>query len=54
MRIAIIALLLSGCTAVSEVVPSLKYCGYVKYERIERDFELRANCTIPAGIEAPL
>lgn len=55
MRLTLLLLLtLQGCATVSEVLPSLKYCDYVFYERIERKIELRAYCALPAGIEAPL
>ena len=56
MKSLTIALLLTltGCSTASQVIPSLKYCDYVFYERIERNFEIKASCTLPAEIEAPL
>lgn len=53
MRILLL-LLLSGCSTVSEVLPSLKYCEHVLYERTGRNIQLEAECTLPAGVDLPL
>jgi hypothetical protein len=55
MRLSItLLLILSGCSTASQVIPSLKYCDHVFYERVKADITLRAECTLPSGIDAPL
>lgn len=38
-----------GISTASDVLPSLKYCHKVDYQRRGIDMELRAECRIPAG-----
>lgn len=49
-------LLLTGCTAMSalglgpaDVLPSLRYCDQVTYQRNGTAMEVRATCKVPAG-----
>jgi hypothetical protein len=46
MRVALLCLLLAGCTS----LPSLQYCDRVSYERIGSHVELAASCSVPIGI----
>ena len=39
--------LLHGCA--SDLLPSLKYCQSVDYERKGIDMKLKAECRVPAG-----
>jgi hypothetical protein len=50
------ALTLSGCTAMSalgigptDILPTLKYCDDVKYERTQTKVTVHAECKVPAG-----
>lgn len=53
----LLLLLLQGCallsamgiSTASDVLPSLKYCHKVDYQRRGVDMELKAECRIPAG-----
>lgn len=49
-------LTLSGCTAMSalglspaDVLPSLRYCDQVVYQRSGTAMEVHAQCKVPAG-----
>ena len=50
------SLALSGCTAMSalglgpaDVLPSLRYCDQVVYQRNGTAMEVHATCKVPAG-----
>ena len=41
--------LLTGCSAVAEMIPSLKYCSQVDYQRNGVDIDIKAKCKAPVG-----
>lgn len=40
---------LTGCSAVAELIPSLKYCDAVDYKRVGVDINITAKCKAPVG-----
>jgi hypothetical protein len=49
MRIALLCLLLSGCSSMLGAIPSLQHCERVSYERIGKHVSIAAECTAPIG-----
>ena len=43
------AALLTGCSAAAELIPSLKYCSQVDYQRNGVDIDIKAKCKAPVG-----
>lgn len=42
-------LFLAGCSAVGELIPSLRYCSDVAYKRTGTDIDIQAKCRAPVG-----
>jgi hypothetical protein len=49
MKYALIAILLSGCSA----MPTMKYCETVWYSREKEKVHIEADCTVPVGKRIP-
>ena len=41
--------LLAGCSIAAELIPSLKYCDKVDYQRNGVDIDIKAKCKAPVG-----
>jgi uncharacterized protein YceK len=49
LTLLLLTLTLSGCSAVAEMIPSLKYCDKVDYQRNGVDIDIKAKCKAPVG-----
>ena len=49
LSLLLLTLTLAGCSAVAELIPSLKYCEKVDYQRNGVNIDIKAKCTAPIG-----